>query len=226
MKKTKKIMALVLAIATVAALAVGTFAFFTDRVQAKAEATAGTLELALTDIRTGNNVKMKPGTGCTVDFTLSNLGNKSADVKEILVLRSPVAMTAGAATEFDLYKASDVTLAADGKYTIKAGAQPVAVRSVSTDKKSISYTIDQFILNGNGPAAETENGVTSNAKSSAYVLVFKNTAGNAFQDITVTLDYMAQAKQHRNTNDATWTDIMSETITFAGSSTSAVPEKQ
>ena len=226
MKKPKKILALVLALATVAALAVGTFAFFTDRVQAKAEATAGTLELALTDIRTGNNVKMKPGTGCTVDFTLSNLGNKSADVKEILVLRSPVAMTAGAATEFDLYKASDVTLDADGKYTIKTGAQPVAVRSVSTDKKSISYTIDQFTLNGTGTAAETENGVTSNAKSSAYVLVFKNTAGNAFQDITVTLDYMAQAKQHRNTNDATWTDIMSETITFAGSSTSAVPEKQ
>lgn len=226
MKKPKKILALVLALATVAALAVGTFAFFTDRVQAKAEATAGTLELALTDIRTGNNVKMKPGTGCTVDFTLSNLGNKSADVKEILVLRSPVAMTAGAATEFDLYKASDVTLDADGKYTIKTGAQPVAARSVSTDKKSISYTIDQFILNGTGTAAETENGVTSNAKSSAYVLVFKNTAGNAFQDITVTLDYMAQAKQHRNTNDATWTDIMSETITFAGSSTSAVPEKQ
>lgn len=226
MKKPKKILALVLALATVAALAVGTFAFFTDRVQAKAEATAGTLELALTDIRTGNNVKMKPGTGCTVDFTLSNLGNKSADVKEILVLRSPVAMTAGAATEFDLYKASDVTLDADGKYTIKTGAQPVAVRSVSTDKKSISYTIAQFTLNGTGTAAETENGVTSNAKSSAYVLVFKNTAGNAFQDITVTLDYMAQAKQHRNTNDATWTDIMSETITFAGSSTSAVPEKQ
>lgn len=226
MKKTKKIMALVLAIATVAALAVGTFAFFTDRIQAKAEATAGTLELALTDIRTGTNTKMKPGAGCTVDFTLSNLGNKSADVKEVLVLRSPVAMTAGAATEFDLYKASDVTLDADGKYTIKTGAQPVAVRSVSTDKKSISYTIDQFTLNGTGTAAETENGVTSNAKSSAYVLVFKNTAGNAFQDITVTLDYMAQAKQHRNTNDATWTDIMSETITFAGSSTSAVPEKQ
>lgn len=226
MKKTKKLMALVLAIATVAALAVGTFAFFTDRIQAKAEATAGTLELSLTDIQTGKNVKMKPGTGCTVDFTLSNLGNKSADVKEILVLRSPVAMTAGAATEFDLYKASDVTLAADGKYTIKTGAQPVAVRSVSTDKKSITYTIDQFTLNGTGEDAETEPRVTSNAKASAYVLVFKNTAGNAFQDITVTLDYMAQAKQHRNTNDATWTDIMSETITFAGSSTSAVPEKQ
>lgn len=227
MKKTKKLMALVLAIATVAALAVGTFAFFTDRIQAKAEATAGTLELSLTDIQTGKNVKMKPGTGCTVDFTLSNLGNKSADVKEILVLRSPVAMTAGAATEFDLYKASDVTLAADGKVTVKDGKSPVAARAVSADRKSITYTIPEFILNGTGgDEAETEPNVTSNAKSSAYVLVFKGTAGNAFQGITVTLDYMAQAKQHRNTDSNTWTTVMSETITFAGNSTSAVPEKQ
>lgn len=226
MKKPKKIMALVLAIATVAALAVGTFAFFTDRIQAQATATAGTLELALTDIRTGTNTKMKPGAGCTVDFTLSNLGNKSADVKEVLVLRSPVAMTAGA-EEFDLYLASDVTLAADGKVTVKAGKSPVAARAVSTDRMSITYTIPEFILNGTGgDEAETEPNVTSNAKSSAYVLVFKGTADNAFQGITVTLDYMAQAKQHRNTDSNTWTTVMSETITFAGNSTSAVPEKQ
>lgn len=225
MKKPKKIMALVLALATVAALAVGTFAFFTDRVQAKAQAKAGTLELALTDIATGNNEKMKPGVGCTVDFTLSNKGNKSADVKEILVLRSPVAMTAGA-EEFDLYKATDVTLDANGKTTVKAGAKPVAARSVSTDKKSITYTIPEFILNGTGTDAETETGAVGVSKSSAYVLVFKNTAGNAFQGISVTLDYMAQAKQHRNTNNATWSTVMSESITFAGNSTPAVPEKQ
>lgn len=226
MKKPKKIMALVLALATVAALAVGTFAFFTDRIQAQAKATAGTLELALTDIATGSSTKMRPGNGCTVDFTLSNLGNKSADVKEVLVLRSPVAMTAGA-EEFDLYLASDVTLAADGKVTVKAGKSPVAARAVSTDRMSITYTIDQFTLNGTGTAAETESGVTSNAKTSAYVLVFKNTAGNSFQNITVTLDYMAQAKQHRNTNSDTWTTLMTKTIEFAGNNSySVVPEKQ
>lgn len=227
MKKPKKIMALILAIATVAALAVGTIAFFTDRIQAQATATAGTLELALTDIATGDNAKMKPGAGCTVDFTLSNLGNKSADVKEVLVLRSPVAMTAGA-EEFDLYLASDVTLAADGKVTVKDGKSPVAARAVSTDRKSITYTIPEFILNGTGgDEAETEPNVTSNAKSSAYVLVFKGTADNAFQGITVTLDYMAQAKQHRNTDSNTWTTVMSETIKFAGNNSySVVPEKK
>lgn len=224
MKRPKKIMALVLAIATVAALAVGTLAFFTDRIQAQATATAGTLELALTDITTSNSTKMKPGSGSTVNFTLSNLGNKSADVKEVLILRSPVAMTAGA-EEFDLYLASDVTLTADGKVTIKDGKSPVAARAVSTDRKSITYTIPQFILNGTGDDHETEPDAVGTSKSSAYVLVFKNTAGNTFQNVSVTLDYLAQAKQHRNTNDATWSDLMSETITFAGNSTSAVPEK-
>ena len=102
----------------------------------------------------------------------------------------------------------------------------MAARSVSTDKKSITYTIPEFILNGTGTDAETETGAVGVSKSSAYVLVFKNTAGNAFQGISVTLDYMAQAKQHRNTNNATWSTVMSESITFAGNSTPAVPEKQ
>lgn len=224
MRKPKKLVALVLALATVAALAVGTFAFFTDRIQAQATATAGTLELALTDITTSNSTKMKPGSGSTVKFTLSNLGNKSADVREVLVLSSPVAMTAGA-EEFDLYLASDVTLTDDGKVTVKDGKSPVAARAVSTDRKSITYTIPQFILNGTGDDHENEPDAVGTSKSSAYVLVFKNTAGNTFQNVSVTLDYLAQAKQHRNTNDATWTDLMSETITFAGNSTSAVPEK-
>lgn len=224
MRKPKKLVALVLALATVAALAVGTFAFFTDRIQAQATATAGTLDLALTDITTSDSTKMKPGSGSTVNFTLSNLGNKSADVREVLVLSSPVAMTAGA-EEFDLYLASDVTLTADGKVTIKDGKSPVAARVVSADRKSITYTIPQFILNGTGADAETETGAAGASKASAYVLVFKSTAGNPFQNISITLDYLAQAKQHRNTNDATWTDLMSETITFAGNSTSAVPEK-
>lgn len=224
MKKPKKILALVLAFATVAALAVGTFAFFTDRVQANATATAGTLELSLTTPTLSKATGLKPGTGCKVDFTLSNLGNKSADVKEVLVLRSPVAMTAGA-EEFDLYLASDVTLAADGKVTVKDGKSPVAARAVATDGKSITYTIPEFILNGTGDGKEEESGAVGIAKTSSYVLVFQPTAGNDFQGISVTLDYLAQAKQHRNTNVATWADVAKESISFAGGNVNAVPEK-
>lgn len=226
MKKPKKLMALVLAIATVVALSVGTLAFFTDRIQAQATATAGTLKLALTDITTGANKDgMKPGTGCTVNFTLTNNGNKSADVKEVLVLKSDTAMSAGDATEFDLYLASDVILdTATGKYTVKDGKSPVATRVV-TDSNTITYTIDEFVLNGTGTGegVETEPGVTSNAKASAYVLVFKSTAGNSFQNAGVTLHYLAQAKQHRNTNGDTWATIMNQPLTFAGNNIQVVP---
>lgn len=224
MKKPKKILALVLAIATVAALAVGTFAFFTDRVQAKAEAKAGTLELALSQVTLSKSTGLKPGTGCKVDFTLSNLGNKSADVKEVLVLRSPKVMNT-TTPEFDLYMASDVTLDADGKATIKANATPVATRVVAQDSKSITYTIPEFILNGTGAGAETEGTAVGISKASSYVLVFSSTAGNDFQGITVTLDYLAQAKQYRNTNAATWADVAKESISFAGGNVNAVPEK-
>lgn len=227
MKKPKKIMALVLAIATVAALAVGTFAFFTDRVQANATATAGTLELSLTTPTLSKSTGLKPGTGCKVDFTLSNLGNKSADVKEVLILRSPKAMNT-TTPEFDLYMASDVTLDADGKATIKANATPVATRVVAQDSKSITYTIDEFILNGTGAGAETEGTAVGISKASSYVLVFSSTAGNDFQGITVTLDYLAQAKQHRNTNAATWETVLTDRIVDTNSAFnghSAVPEK-
>lgn len=227
MKKPKKIMALVLAIATVAALAVGTFAFFTDRVQAKAEAKAGTLELALSQVTLSKSTGLKPGTGCKVDFTLSNLGNKSADVKEVLILRSPKAMNT-TTPEFDLYMASDVTLDADGKATIKANATPVAVRDVADNGLSITYTIPEFILNGTGNGKEEESGAVGTSKASSYVLVFNSTAGNDFQGISVTLDYLAQAKQHRNTNAATWETLMTGTIVDANSAfngQSAVPEK-
>lgn len=228
MMKHKRIIALVLALASLLCAMVGTTAFFTDRVEAGATAKAGTLDLVLSSITksTAADYKLKPGDGVKIDFTLSNAGNKSADVREILVLSSPdIAMTA-AAPEFELYKSSDVTL--NGNLaTIKSGASPVAVRALSSDNKKITYTIDEFILNGTGTGAETEPEAVGTAKASSYVMVFKASAGNNFANKSVTLDYEAQAKQHRNTGPDTWATVQSETVTFAGvDGHKAVPVKQ
>lgn len=220
----KKHVTLVMAILCVMALFVGSLAYFTDRVQAQATATAGTLDLDLSAITTSKTEKFKPSEGITIDFTLTNKGNKSADVKEMLVLTSSVAMTNGAVpAEFELYQATDVDVNANGIATVHAGANPVAVRSMSEDKKQITYTIPEFILNGTGTAAETETGITTNYKTSHYVLVFKAAAGNAYQNVTLKLDYLAQAKQHRNTDSTTWTTVQSQNITFAGNGTAVVP---
>ena len=222
MNRHKKRITLALAAVTVLALLIGSFAFFTDRIDSSIQAEAGTLDLQLSTITAAKTSDFKPGEGIAIDFTLSNAGNKSADVLETIVLTSSIAMSD--TTEFDLYNATDVTLDSKGKVTaIKSGAQPLTVRSVSADKKQITYAIPEFILNGTGEAAEIETGALGTAKASAYVLVFRTHAGNEFQDTTISLNYEAQAKQHRNTNADTWQVVKTEDINFAGNPIKGVP---
>lgn len=221
--KARKSIAFVLAVVSIFALMVGSFAFFTDRIEASTQATAGTLDLQLSAISTSKATNFKPGEGITINFTLSNLGNKSADVLETLVLESTVAMSA--TTEFDLYAASDVVLDANGVVTsIKSGAQPLKVRSVNAAGTQITYKIPEFILDGTGNGAETETSSLGTSKTSSYVLVFRTHAGNNFQSTTVNLYYEAQAKQHRNTNANTWSVVQTKNITFAGNTIPSVAD--
>lgn len=222
--KSRKTIAIVIAVISVLSMMVGSLAYFTDRVQATATATAGSLELQLSAINTSKATNFKPGEGVTIDFTLSNIGNKSADVLETLVLESSVPMSA--TTEFELYAASDVTLDANGVVTsIESGAQPLQVRSINTERTQITYKIPEFILDGSGENAETETGSKGASKESSYVLVFRVHAGNNFQKANVTIYYEAQAKQHHNTNSNAWRVLQNQTITFAGNSTQSVADK-
>ena len=171
------------------------------------------------------NFNAKPGDIYALDYTVTNEGNKSADVRETFVIRSSVAMSA--TPEFEIYAANSVAKGADGTYAPKSGAKPVVndatTREVSTDKKTITYYLPEYVLNGTGTAAEIEAGVTSNAKTFDYVVLFSKTAANTFQGAELTIDYLAEAKQHRNTDSTVWTTVASEQITFAGGSVKAVP---
>ena len=223
MKLHKKSLTGFLAAALALTMAVGTLAFFTDRLDAKATAKAGTLKLAVTTPTVSKTTQLKPSDGVAIAYTLTNNGNKSADIKETLVLSSSVAMTTSA-PEFELYDAADVTIDTNGIATVKTGKLPLATRTVSSDGKKITYDLSQFTLNGTGTDAEVETDVTSNSKARSLVLVFKADSANKFQNCTVTLDYLAQGKQHRNTGDDTWTTLKNDSITFGGAATSVVPK--
>lgn len=218
----------VLASSLAALMAIGgTFAFFTDRVDTQATATAGTVDLTL-DANWADVSNFNPGDMADLSYSIENAGNKSIDVRERLVVHSSVAMDTADQAEFEIYKASDVEPDSNGAYKPKAGASPVATdadRIVSSDSKSITYNIDEYTLNGVGTAAETEAGITEASKDSAYVLVFKGGADNDFQDADVTVDLIAEAKQHRNTGDDTWDVISTETVTVGGQEISVVPGK-
>lgn len=227
--KNRKRTSVVMGVAAAALLTAGSLAFFTDRQQGTFSATAGTLGLELTQNWATDNTDVAgaliPGKKLELDYTLANTGNKSMDVKEQIVITSPVAMS-GAQAEFELYAANDVEQdSTTGAWKPKAEAQPVATRSLSRDGLKVTYEIPEFILNGTGENAETEDSVTATSKTGDYVIVFRDTAANAFQGQTISIDYLAQAKQHRNTGSDTWTTVATDTITFAGNdSFQAVPE--
>ena len=228
MKIRKRGIIFVLVAATVLMLSVGSLAYFTDRVTGDVSATAGTLDLTISNFKASQTGDFKPGQGSAITYTLDNVGNKSADIKEVIVVTyTPKAGTTSSINqsnpEFLLYSANDVTInASTGVATIASGATPLSV--VSSDGTQITYEVPQFIINGTGVGAEIETGGVDD-KSGSYVLVFNKAAGNAFQGASLTLEYIAQAKQHRNTNDSTWTTVMSETITFGGADYSVVPAK-
>lgn len=233
----KKIASIALATTMISTLMIGSFAYFTDRADTRASATAGTVDIELNADALANAMKdndgkdiFNPGDMREINYELSNKGNKSIDVRETIILTSSVAMDKEAAqAEYEIYKAEDVELIEGKGYSPVDGSNPLSVRSISDDGTQITYTVDEYILNGydkdgDDTKREIENGVTATNNSGAYVLLFKGTAGNEFQNSTVTLDILAEAKQHRNTANVDWTELASESISFGGADTNVVPE--
>ncbi len=227
-------------------VAAGSLAYFTDRANLSAEGKAGSVRIdyidknvKLTD-KDGKNI-LNPGDKRTVNFVTENQGNKSVDVRETIKLTSTVSMTGDAdnQSEFELYDINDVEFVTGRGYAPKAGAKPLAVKSISSDGKIITYNVPEYILDGNQKFKEREQedgahddtytpptpenlkpgelapsaGPRTDTYTHNYVLVFKGEAGNNFQDAGVKLEVLTEAKQHRNTS-AGWDIVSKSEYTF------------
>lgn len=214
----KKRMTKILAAGMALALMVGTFAFFTDRETHNAGATAGNIDLVFTDVSskdankvagqtntddlvwTDNKITkdgdiMNPGDTFDMGYKLTNNGSKSIDVRQQLTLTSSVALTADAE-----------------EYTLKCGNVTITP-NVSEDKKTITYSFDDIILNG---TVETEATGVAQAEGQDYDLYldFAKAAANKFMDSTVSVKLDVMAKQHRNTTAADFVDFGTYTTSF------------
>ena len=96
---------------------------------------------------------------------------------------------------------------------------------VGQDGKTITYVLDEYTLNGSGEYAEVEDGVSATEKESEYVLVFNKNASNDYQGAEVSVDFLAEAKQHRNTGSDTWAEIANENVSLGGETVNAVPAR-
>lgn len=177
-KRINKILAGAMALC----LMVGTFAYFTDRVEHKATGTSGNVQIESTAFAGANdanvlvdrdgNDNLNPGDVRDLTFTVSNMGNKAVDIRHTIKLT--VTDKAGAAldltaidgqAEFDIYKAGDVTYTAKAGYVIAENVKPVFSSDSVTNTlgasrtltgNTITYTFADTTLLGKEGAANSE----------------------------------------------------------------------
>lgn len=228
----KKRLTTVLVAATCVVAMTGAYAWFTDRVQADATATAGTLELKLENFAAANAENIKPGAGPTITYDLSNIGNKSADIREYFIVDTgDKTMTESI---FEMYPSSVVTFNAYGIAEVADADKSKALIGTlnPSDNTQVIFEVPEYIMNGSGENRETEIAGTGetvvDSTAGSYVLVLKGSVDNTFGGTEVTMFYEAQAKQHRNTGASTWTeDGVKATINFANNANYVtVVEKQ
>lgn len=126
-KKFQKKATKLMAVGCGAAMLVGSFAYFTDRVETKAQVTAGTVGITEADTWAANLKdgpqslnNLNPGDSRSLKFSITNTGNKAVDVRHTIQLSvvdaagNPKVLSEGADVnleqllQFDIYKASDV----------------------------------------------------------------------------------------------------------------------
>lgn len=203
----------------------GTMAYFTDYATTQANGTAGTVAIAVdSHINLLNEDGMdilNPGDLRDAGFDVTNMGNKSVDVRETIALSAydrdgnPMNFTGDADTqsEFDLYLRSDVEEIVGEGWKPKADAKPLEVKSI--DGNTITYVRPEYSLNGNSDEydeVETVDGVDTFKKENDFVLIFKGETGNAWQGASLKVDVIVEAKQHENTG-AGWDIVTKEEVT-------------
>ena len=239
--KMKKVFNKKSAIACLIAAAIlvlgGSLAYFTDYAVTSAEGTAGTVAIALdSKINLLNEDGMdilNPGDQRDAGYDVTNMGNKSIDVRETVALKvldregNAINFTGSADTqsEFDLYLRSDVSEVPGEGYKPNADAEPLQIKEINGNV--ITYTLPEYSLNGNSDEydeVETIDGVDTFVKENDFVLVFKGETGNDWQGVSLEMDVIVEAKQHENTG-AGWEIVAQKEVT-QGSITKDVVEEE
>jgi len=241
--------ALAATIACIVLLIGATLAYFTDRAKVSASGTAGTVEIQVDDSKftlinpDGNINNFNPGDGRLIDAKITNLGNKSVDVRRTFQITMTPATgipeftklpdDASVPMGWAVYAASDcVKNATTGNYVVNNNAVPIVPVDATVDDATGAVTVQYLaptdaVLNGKvgAPNAETEDEATSNVlDNNEYVLAMIPGSDNSYQGATITLDLLVEAKQHRNTANVQWDTLQTVSATITGIS-DAVPAK-
>lgn len=239
MKKNKKLIAISCAsLVAIAALTIGSFAFFTDTANEATNGTAGKVDIEVPEdakpqLSNAHNInpgdedetlaaEARKGTSHDLTFTVDNIGNKSVMTRNIITLT--VNDEGGNALDPSYYslKSDDATELVKKYYSVDG---VTFTASKPEDVKYVRYITTQVALNGVGDNAEDNDAIavdteavkTNEAISSVdydYILKLdKNTPDGAYEMSKLSITIEVQAMQYRNTTDAEWDTLFTHTIT-------------
>jgi hypothetical protein len=233
-KRKKKLLFILLCLLLSISMLTGVmFAFFSDQITGNVNATSGTLNLveSATVVKyngsplatPGTLPNMNPGDYLSVSVTVTNSGNKSA------WLRGGFKLTGDAITVnknnfpnyFKVYK-GDVKPAAFATATLINAQAVTGQDAYNFMEGSAQWTV----INGSGNNAEIEyttgtnpagtvpagNPIVSGTTGAtlSYTIYFDPSAGNAYQNKKLDMEYAIEAMQYKNNSSPTWTNL--ETI--------------
>lgn len=212
-KRRKGIIGLT-AMAVAGALVVGLgYAYFSDSIDFSGSATAGTLDIDSSDLTVSQNGEpvadgsidnFDPGDVLTITGTVTNSGNKSAWVREVVTVKAGgdlapyLYVYTDAAPPASPPDQSTLLDTAQGQLVEDTGGTQVGTQS----EDAVTQEVDSkaSILNGSGTDPETENGGLGEYDV-AVTIYFAKEAPNTAQGETLTVDLDVQATQYRNNTD-------------------------
>lgn len=183
-----------ISILAIGASAILASAFFTDVESKTVRATAGTVDIQLTDksnLDSDGDGILNPGDTGTLAYTIENIGSKSIDAKTLIGITS-----------------DNILNQEDPEYTL-SGEGITKEPTFSEDGKTINYEVDPVVING---TIETEPEANGTSSDQSFVFTFDIDSKNAFQDDNVVVNYTVYAKQHRNTEDSDWAELIDTVI--------------
>lgn len=235
--KNKRRIALLLAVVSVVTLALGSLAYFTDRINVNKEFQAAKVSDIINvtpkdDKKESDNPGedlekkweatnedltsqglLRPGDGYDLSYNLTNLGD-TIDVRETICLTITDSLGNDLATTVDGYPGWRLFSAySEDDYLAKTGTTAVATETITGNQ--LMYKLDAFVL---------EEGKT--VPRNFYAILNKY-AGNEFQGSVCKVEYLVEMRPHTESLAANegWEPFCTAEITFGGSDTyKAVPK--
>ncbi|MCL2859539.1 MAG: CalY family protein [Oscillospiraceae bacterium] len=231
-KKNKKtLLALLILLIAIVVIMGYAISYFSDVITTgSVTATAGTLDLVagtttLTRYYTQDGVEgqdssstitnLNPGDIIEVSGTVTNAGNKSAYLRELLTITLgnnyagaiPTVTTGlswtNAVDVFTIYAATATNS------DIRDGVAVPIATGVSSTNTVLTFTpTTTTIINGSGTGAESETGGID-SYSSGYKIYFNPAADNEYQQVAVSITDKIEAMQYRNNPSQSWADLTS-----------------